>query len=344
MHVDNWNPDTYMWILKECDVPYIPEKWASLLAKFGRDASKVTGMTILGRYLSAMRIKPYSDYRWEDTEFLQDLADAKQEEAMKRSGYNAAQIAQALEMGRVDMPPKPETPQQDAVATPAGYDNKPDEEMLQMVASLTDEDRKYLRLKWGNAYRPDEWIQLEKLWTDMENSYDIQTAGHKDTLKMLCKTSLKANQLLDMNDIEGFQRLSKVYDSLMKQGNFTAAQNKAQNGDYVSSISELVAICEERGFIPEYYVEEPMDRVDATLQDLKNYTHDLVVGEMNLGTLIESASRQLAEQEAKNIDSDDENSDVENEIFNRNNEELDDEDFEEFNNFVNSEKSDNNGS
>lgn len=87
-----------------------------------------------------------------------------------------------------------------------------------------------------------------------------------------------------------------------------------------------------------------MDRVDATLQDLKNYTHDLVVGEMNLGTLIESASRQLAEQEAKNINSDDENSDVENEIFNRNNEELDDEDFEEFNNFVNSEKSDNNGS
>lgn len=50
----------------------------------------------------------------------------------------------------------------------------------------------------------------------MENSYDIQTAGHKDTLKMLCKTSLKANQLLDANDIEGFQRLSKVYDSLSK--------------------------------------------------------------------------------------------------------------------------------
>ena len=23
MHVDNWNPDTYLWILQEADVPYI---------------------------------------------------------------------------------------------------------------------------------------------------------------------------------------------------------------------------------------------------------------------------------------------------------------------------------
>jgi len=26
---------------------------------------------------------------------------------------------------------------------------------------LTDEDITYLRLKWGNKYRPEEWVQLE---------------------------------------------------------------------------------------------------------------------------------------------------------------------------------------
>ena len=31
MHVDNWNPDSYMWILKEADVPYIPEEWNKLM-------------------------------------------------------------------------------------------------------------------------------------------------------------------------------------------------------------------------------------------------------------------------------------------------------------------------
>ena len=342
MHVDNWNPDTYTWILKECDVPYIPEKWSSLLAKWGRDASKITGTTILGRYLSSMRIKPYSDYRWKDTQFLQEMADAKQEEAMKRSGYNAAQIAQALEMGRIDMPPRPD-PVISEPQPPVGYNDEPDEEMQQMIASLTDEDRKYLRLKWGKSYRPDEWIQLEKLWTDMENSYDIQTAGHKDTLKMLCKTSLKANQLLDANDIEGFQRLSKVYDSLSKQGNFTAAQNKADKGEYVNSVSELVAICEKDGFIPKYYVDEPKDKVDATIQDIKNYTHDLVANEMNLGSLIEDAVRKFNEEELRNdradngedVDSDNE----EYEIFHHDEvEELENEDYEEYNNFIQKQK------
>ena len=40
----------------------------------------------------------------------------------------------------------------------------------------------------------------------MMNSYDIQTAGHKDTLKLICKTSLKANQLIDIGDVDGYQK------------------------------------------------------------------------------------------------------------------------------------------
>lgn len=30
--VDCWNSDTFLWILKESDVPYIPEEWNKLLA------------------------------------------------------------------------------------------------------------------------------------------------------------------------------------------------------------------------------------------------------------------------------------------------------------------------
>ena len=87
---------------------------------------------------------------------------------------------------------------------------------------LTEEDRTYLRLKWGKTYKPEEWIRLEQLYEEMMASYDIQSAGHIDTLKLICKTSLKANQLIDIGDIEGFQKMSKVYDSLMKSGKFTA--------------------------------------------------------------------------------------------------------------------------
>jgi hypothetical protein len=72
-----------------------------------------------------------------------------------------------------------------------------------LVASLTDDDKLMLLMKWGKSYKPSEWIQLEKLYNEMTESYDIQTAGHFDTLKLVCKTSLKANQLLDLGDVDG---------------------------------------------------------------------------------------------------------------------------------------------
>ena len=107
MHVDNWNPDTYMWILQECDVPYIPDEWNKLMNTYAKDRKKVTGTTIIGRYLSKMKLKQWRDYRWKDTEFLQDMANKKIEETMKRSGYDAQQIAAAIERASITIPDKP---------------------------------------------------------------------------------------------------------------------------------------------------------------------------------------------------------------------------------------------
>nr|DAT74647.1 MAG TPA: hypothetical protein [Caudoviricetes sp.] len=41
-------------------------------------------MTILGRYLSAMKLNQWKDYRWKDSQFLQDLQNKKIEETMKQ--------------------------------------------------------------------------------------------------------------------------------------------------------------------------------------------------------------------------------------------------------------------
>lgn len=125
------------------------------------------------------------------------------------------------------------------------------------------------------------------------DSYDIQTAGHKDTLKKLAKTSLKLDQLIDLGDVDGAQKMQKMYDSLMKSGKFTAAQNKAENGEIVDSISELVMMCEKDGFIPRYYVDTPKDKVDRVLQDLQGYTQSLITEETNIGNLIENAVKQI---------------------------------------------------
>ena len=306
LHVDNWNPDTYLWVLQEIDVPYIPEEWNKLLASYGKDKSKVTGMTILGRYLSKMKLKQFRDYRWNDTDHLQEIANSKIEQTMKRQGYGAVEIAEAINKATFTLPDEIAAPPQESDTIYS--ESMPMEDYFDdgatddLVAELTDEDRLYLRLKWGKAYKPDEWIELENLYNEMMESYDIQTAGHKDTLKLICKTSLKANQLIDMGDIEGYQKMSKVYDTLMKSGKFTAAQNKAATGEYVDSISELVALCEKDGFIPRYYTDGPQDKVDRTLQDLQNYTRTLVTEEMNLGNLIESAIKQIQIDKEKEAD------------------------------------------
>ena len=128
--------------------------------------------------------------------------------------------------------------------------------------------------------------------------------------------------------------MSKVYDQLMKSGKFTALQNKGESNNFVDSIGELVALCEEEGYIPRFYTEGPQDRVDAVLADTKTYLRTLVTEEMNLGNLIEVAARQIQEEKIREQETDDDSilDDIE-----KLEEEIDiitEEDFEDFNEFL----------
>ncbi len=340
MHVNNWDPNTYLWILQECDVPYVQSEWDKLLADYGADPKKVTGTTILGRYLSKMKLVQYRDKRWKDNEVLKRIAEKKMREAMTHQGYTSAQIDEAIANQMVSVPTEhleeptlpgyitPNAPPQQPIGdgyTSAVYDDSSD-----LGIELSDEDIVYLRTKWGKSYKPDEWVQLESLYQNMMDSYDVQGAGHEDTLKLACKTSLKSNQLLDMGDIDSAKKMVSMYDQLMKSGNFTAAQNKKDKGEFIDSISELVELCERDGFIPRYYVDSPKDRVDETILDLQNYTKTLVVEEMNLGNLIEGAVREMVREENK-----EEDEDVDDEMLDFDSiEEIKDQDFDEFNDFV----------
>ena len=308
MHVDNWDPETYKWILEEIDVPYVKEWWDDLLSDWleKNDASKITGLSILGKYLAKMRIKQYSDYRWADSERVAEELMARKVVSMKAKGFTGEEIEAQLSMDRT--PARPE--ELAAGARPEAQQAQPEfsiEEDDTLIDQLTEEDKLYLQMKWGRSYRADEWIKMEQLYMDMMASYDIQGAGHKDTLIMICKASLKANQCIDAGDIEGFQKMSKVYDQLMKSGKFQAVQNKSESGDFVDSVGEIVVMCEKDGFIPRYHTDGPQDKADRTLQDLQDYTRTLVTEELNLGNMIEMSMKEIAkdrEREAQ-IDVDD---------------------------------------
>ena len=123
----------------------------------------------------------------------------------------------------------------------------------------------------------------------------------------------------------------------MKSGKFSAAQNKAESGEYVDSVGELVAICEKDGFIPRYYIGEPNDKVDQTIVDMKRYTRTLITEETNLGNLIEEAikNNQKEDEAAKQAEETDTGllNDVE-ELE----QQLQDKDFEDYSEFLDNEE------
>ena len=88
-----------------------------------------------------------------------------------------------------------------------------------ITESLTEEDIKYLSLKWGLLYKPSEWVKMEELYQKYAADYELST-DREQVLKNICKTDLKMNQALDVGDIKTFKDLQGANDMLRKSGKF----------------------------------------------------------------------------------------------------------------------------
>ena len=320
MHINNFDPSTFLWLLEKMDVPYIPEEWNILRDRaYAKDPLKMNGMSVFGKYLSKMKLKQWKDYGWADTERLQEENKKKAEEKAEEIAEREADAKERFERGeiseaqyktltstekqfedRVMMPPG-SVP--GGIAPNAFNENNfmSEEELPDPALDLTQDDKVYLAMKWGRLYKPNEWIELEKKYNEMMNSFDIQDSDTTGTLILICKTYLKMNQAIDCGDMEGYGKLSRVYDSLRKSAKFTAAQKKEQKEDYVDSVGALVAMCErEGGFIPRFATDIPQDKVDATLQDMNNYIKKLVTQDLGFGQQIEDSLKKIQIQKEMN--------------------------------------------
>ena len=61
MHIDNFNPDTFVWILKEMDLPYLPSEWNVLRDRAFAKNKNLNGTSVFGKYLSKMKLKQFSN-------------------------------------------------------------------------------------------------------------------------------------------------------------------------------------------------------------------------------------------------------------------------------------------
>lgn len=315
LHVDAFDPNSFLWLLEKMDVPYVPTEWNAVIEKkMAKDPKKpLSHSAVFGSYLSKMKLKQWKDYYWADNEkiaaMLGEREEARKEQtaqldAMYQEQYDNGEISEAQYKTLTSAKARNEAYMNAPIGEPyLGPDNFYDEtqfisedELEDPSAQLTHEDKIYLAMKWGRLYKPAEWLELERDYTEMMESFDIQDADSKNTLILLCKTNLKANQAIDSGDIEGFQKLSKVSEGLRKTAKFTAAQNKEEKGDFVDSIGELIIICEREGFIPRYCTDIPQDKVDFTLKDQKDYIYKLVTQDLGFGQQIEDALKKIEVQ------------------------------------------------
>lgn len=326
LHINNFEPDTFLWLLEKFDVPYIPAEWNTLRDRaYAKDPYKMNGMSVFGKYLSKMKLKQWKNFTWADTERLQAEAEekaklygqpqeiAEEQLAEMEEAYHNGEITEAQWLTYKEMKaPEPEFQViQDGTITTAGpggrvypvNDNPFEQVDVPDVGNdLTEEDKVYLAMKWGRLYSSSDWVYLEQKYTDFMNSFDIQGAARIDTLIQICKLSLKMNQALDTGDYDTYAKLSRAYDTLMKSAKFTEAQNKDGDSSEFDSVGAIVAFCEkEGGFIPEYKIEAPRDIIDTIIEDNKTYLQTLIHNDTNLSQQIEQflKKKEIAEEQKR---------------------------------------------
>lgn len=338
-HVNIWQQDTYLWLLEKMDVPYAPWEWDNLRAKaYAKNPKKLNDTTVFGKYLSMMKLNQWKKYTWADTEKVQEQhrleqearkqrgQDLEQEQDKYQKQFENGQITQAQYRTLVKTDVQREHDYQklqaDAASRAAAavgsgnlYNEKnfiAEEDIPDFSEDLSEQDKKYLAIKWGRLYTPNEWVQLQSFYNEMMDSFDIQDADSKSSLILICKNNLKMNQAIDTGDLEGYQKIARVNDTLRKSAKFTAAQNKEHKDDFVDSVGQLVAYCQKYGHqIPQFNIKtvnkDGIDVIDKILDNLKEYTRTLIYEDTALARQIEDylnrriamEEKQKAEKEAR---------------------------------------------
>lgn len=325
MHINNTDPDTFMWLLEKFDVPWIPAEWNVLYERaMQKDPYKVNGMSVFGKYLSKMKLKQWNNFTFADTEAIQKEAEEKAKlcgTPQEQIEEKLAEMKEAHERGEISdaqwltyqaiTEQQPEFTVIDGAVTtkgPGGDVYPVNENPFEKVDipdvgdDLTEEDKIYLAVKWGRLYSAADWVYLEQKYNDFTSSFDIQGAARIDTLIQICKLSLKLNQALDAGDMDTYAKLVRAYDTLMKSAKFTEAQNKDSEAGEFDSVGTVVAFCEkEGGFIPEYEIKADQDIIDTIIRDNHEYLNTLIHNDTHIAERIDQFLKKqeiLAEQKA----------------------------------------------
>ena len=133
--IDNSKPETFLWILKEADVPFIEEKWIDLCKKrYKRDPFRFGPSSVIGTYLQVMWTPRYIDYHYDDAQSIKEKntqRDMKHAEIVENA--KRAQAASKELMADLDISPTID------IGVPSGCEEDEDDIEFELEEPVTED-------------------------------------------------------------------------------------------------------------------------------------------------------------------------------------------------------------
>lgn len=296
--IDDSDITTFLSILKEINIPYVPKAWRDMLVQ-----KEPGSPSIIGKYVSKMNLNQFKKYRWADSEKLMEDEEKAILEALTYSGKTQTEAEKELE-SYLDL--KAAAPEVEMGAMISGSVNpQAGGKNIAALYGLTPETSKYgltqeeinnYQFIWGTDYSEDEYYRMEKLYSEMYQSYPQLSMNDPmavNNARTICKMTVKMNKFLDLDDVESASKISRQLDLFIKSSNLAPQQQKDRNQS-TFSISQLAFYIEKnKGFIPSFYVERPQDKIDGILLEMQKYTERLIKGEPEIETLLKGQEQVL---------------------------------------------------
>ena len=102
-HVDNFNPDTFLWILEKADVPWVETEWVKIRDKTIREKGYegLKNTSVVGKYLAKMRINQFAKYTWADSDQFAADQNEKRQAVLDQIEARKDLLRQDLESGKI---------------------------------------------------------------------------------------------------------------------------------------------------------------------------------------------------------------------------------------------------
>lgn len=155
-------------------------------------------------------------------------------------------------------------------------------------------------MKFGSGYSNREYLQMEKFYTDMTLSHDINTPQLKKQLVYLCKLQVWMDRALEQGNDSAFKNYNDRYEKILQSSGFRPIDRKSSSeSSGMRSFSVIFEEVEKNGYVEPKPIKERMDLIDVAILEHLNYVRQLLGHEKlvqipeEIHNVLEEANGQL---------------------------------------------------